>query len=166
MNVLIVVCGLPGSGKSFFAQALSNRIQAVYLNSDLLRKELFPIRRTYSIQEKSIVYETLLVRAEEELNNHSVIVDATFYTEELRKPFYRLAERVSSRLYVFYITADETIILERTSLARPDSEADYDVYLKVKELFEPFDRNVTTLVSERDNIEVLISSALTHIGYE
>lgn len=164
--VLILVCGLPGSGKSFFAKHLSERILGHYLNSDVLRKELFPGNRTYSQQEKQTVYDTLLIRTQTSLpGKKSVILDATFYKESLRVPFYLFAQKNRIPLYIFYITADELLIRERTSVTRIDSEADFSVYVKLKELFEPITLPYKTLVSEKDNIEMLIENALTYLGY-
>ncbi len=163
---LTLVCGLPGSGKSFFAQKLSARIDALYLNSDVLRKELFPSNRTYSEIEKQQVYNTLLERASHAIQtNKSVVVDATFYKNNLRTPFYQLAKQVNCSLKLFKIEADETLIQERTSKTRDDSEADFHVYLKLKDVFEPIDIPFCTLKSERANIETLLSDALNYLNH-
>jgi len=165
-TVLILVCGLPGTGKSFFAQQLSKKIVADYYNSDLLRKKLFPAGRTYSENEKQQVYDALIAKTQQSLEeNRTVIVDATFYKNELRIPFYELAHTQSIPVHVFYITASEELIKERTSRVRPDSEADYSVYLKLKDLFEPIDAPYTTLVSTQNNIEELLSSALMYLQH-
>ena len=39
---LVVVSGLPGTGKSFFCRKLAERLPFVVLASDALRKVLFP----------------------------------------------------------------------------------------------------------------------------
>jgi predicted kinase len=162
--MLILVCGLPGSGKSFFARTLSKQLQARYYNSDLLRKELFPNKRTYSEEEKQTVYSSLVAIAEKDLKDqHTVIIDATFYEDALRISFYQLAEKLSCKLYIFHIQANEDLIKERTSLVREDSEADFNVYLKLKNKFEPIDRAFLLLNSERNNIDQLIHSALVYI---
>ncbi len=166
-TVLILVCGLPGSGKSFFAKHLSEKIQAAYFNSDLLRKELFPKGRTYSEQEKQLVYDTMLAHTSVNIEKgKTVVIDATFYKNKLRTPFYKLATQKHIPLYIFYIEADQQLIKTRTSVARPDSEADYTVYLKLKELFEPIEQPYKTLVSQQNNIEALLSEALTYISNE
>lgn len=165
-TVLILVCGLPGSGKSFFAQQLSKKIDAAYYNSDLVRKELFPKYRTYSEKEKQDVYDTIIVQAAQALQQKkSVIVDATFYKNALRIPFYALAETNKIPVYIFYITAAEALIKERTSKTRPDSEADFTVYLKLKDSFEPIDKPFNTLISTDHNIDVLLSNALTYLQH-
>jgi predicted kinase len=155
--MLILVCGLPGSGKSFFAKTLSKQLHARYYNSDLLRKELFPNNRTYSEEEKQTVYSTLLAIAEKDFKDqHTVIIDATFYENALRIPFYQLAEKMNCKVYIFCIQANEDLIKERTSVKRADSEADFNVYLTLKNKFEPFDKAFLSLTSERNNIDKLI----------
>ena len=163
-NVLVLVCGLPGSGKSFFSKKLCDKIHATYINSDLLRKELFPAKRTYSEEEKQVVYDTLLTRTESYLeNNQTVIIDATFYKNNLRIPFYKIAAMLQCSCVIFYLEANEILTKERTSATRTDSEADFSVYLKLKKLFEPIDKPFLKLISEHDNIDALLTSALTYL---
>jgi len=164
--VLVLVCGLPGSGKSFFAHQLSTKMKAKHFNTDVLRKELFPINRTYSEKEKQFVYDTLLSKTSSCLNEgKSVILDATFYKNELRIPFYTLAQAKNIPLYIFYISADETLIKERTSVTRIDSEADYSVYVKLKDLFEPITQPYKNLTSTQNNIDKLVSTALIYLNH-
>lgn len=164
--VLVLVCGLPGSGKSYFADQLSKKMKAEHFNTDVLRKELFPLQRTYSEKEKQIVYDTLLSKTSSSLNERkSVIVDATFYKNELRVPFYNLAQTKKVPIYIFYITADESLIQARTSVLRSDSEADYSVYLKLKELFEPITTPYATLISTQNNIDDLLTTALIYLDH-
>ena len=51
----IVVSGLPGTGKSHFCSRLAKRIPLVILESDALRKVLFP-SPAYSIEESSYLF--------------------------------------------------------------------------------------------------------------
>lgn len=161
---LILVCGLPGSGKSYFAKHVSDKIKAAYLSSDILRKELFPNHRTYSEKEKQSVYDALLSSTETNLiHNTSVILDATFYKNSLRLPFYKLAKQLNCPCSIIYVSAEESLIKQRTSKSREDSEADYSVYLKLKDLFEPIDKPYLTLESTDNNIDTLVSTTLTFL---
>ena len=164
---LILVCGLPGSGKSFFAKHLSEIMQVAYFNSDICRKELFPHNRTYSEKEKQSVYDALLSSTETNLIHHtSVVLDATFYKNSLRLPFYNLASQLNCPYSIIYISAEESLIKERTSQIREDSEADYSVYLSLKDLFEPIEKPYLTLQSTNKNIDTLLSTALTFLTHE
>jgi predicted kinase len=57
--MIIIVLGLPGSGKSYFASRFAKLIHADYINSDRIRKSMFPAR-SYSEREKASVYNEML----------------------------------------------------------------------------------------------------------
>lgn len=88
------VTGLPGSGKSVVSQALhrllkEKGVHAQLLTSDALRKIMTPTP-TYSLEERDIVYGTLVYIAKLlTRNNVNVIIDATGnlrrYREDARK---------------------------------------------------------------------------------
>ena len=59
--MIVIVFGLPGSGKSYFASRFAKVINAGYINSDMIRKEIFE-KREYSDQEKKAVYDKCLNR--------------------------------------------------------------------------------------------------------
>ena len=83
-GTLVVVCGLPGVGKSTVARQVADRIDAVVLRSDAVRKALHP-DPTYSAEETAAVYDALLSRAEERLDRgESVVLDATFADAQFR----------------------------------------------------------------------------------
>ena len=54
------------------------------------------------------------------------------------------------------ITADEPVIKERVSKKREFSEADFDVYLKIKETFEPLEQDHLTLRVDQYTLEEMI----------
>ena len=58
-RMIIIVLGLPGSGKSYFASRFAKLIHADYINSDRIRKSMFPAR-SYSEREKASVYNEML----------------------------------------------------------------------------------------------------------
>ncbi|MBX3354875.1 MAG: AAA family ATPase [Phycisphaeraceae bacterium] len=89
---LVLMCGLPGSGKSTVARGLAGPLRAVVLRSDEHRKQqagLPPTARgDASLYEASVttrVYSELLTMAAEAIRcGRHVIVDAAFPTAELR----------------------------------------------------------------------------------
>jgi hypothetical protein len=68
MTRLIIVCGLPGTGKTTFAETLSKRIHAIHLNTDRIRHAIGR-QGQYSIALKATIYESLLLRSKEALFN-------------------------------------------------------------------------------------------------
>lgn len=162
--MIILVSGLPGSGKTFFAERLAQRIKAIHLSSDRLRKELFPVQRVYSEEEKQSVYQEMLSRMRETVQQRqSVILDATFYRADLREPFVKAAEILQEKMYFICITASEELVRKRTSVQREDSEANYEVYLKLKDHYEPIQSSFLALQSKEDNIEEMLNQALAYL---
>jgi hypothetical protein len=100
---LWIVCGMPASGKSTIACALSETLQAPLYQSDRIRKALFQVpegqRRDtgfendiYSSGATSLTYGKLILHAQEDLKKGcSVILDATFSHERHRDEALRLA---------------------------------------------------------------------------
>ena len=157
--MIVIVCGLPGSGKSYFAQELTKRIDGYYLNSDLVRREMFPVRK-YSEVEKEVVYHAILKQTKVALRNwRIVVVDATFYKKSIREKFLDEIAQLDDIKWI-EVVADEMLIRERLIKARSDSEADYAVYLKIKEQWEPLEIEHLVLESSRDNIEAMLEEAL------
>ena len=64
--MLVVVCGLPGVGKTTVAEHASERLDGTLLRTDVVRKELFPDPE-YTDAEAAAVYDELFARASEEL---------------------------------------------------------------------------------------------------
>lgn len=141
--VLLVMCGLSGSGKTWLARQLAERLFAVHLRSDVERKRLAgldELARTrsgiaaglYSSRMSAAVYEDLAQAAEHVLGGgYSAIVDAAFLRREERARFAELGARlgVASRL-VYCDAPVETLrsrIAARDRSGRDASEADVAV---------------------------------------
>lgn len=75
-----MVMGLPGSGKSYFAKHLSQRIKFHYIGSDETRKEMEAMGK-YRMEDKQQVYDQMKSLAAEAIEQgRNVIVDATFFS--------------------------------------------------------------------------------------
>jgi len=157
---IILVCGLPGSGKSFFASRLAEKLGAEYVNSDRVRRQLFP-ERSYSEIEKATVYGALLGKMEEAINKKShLVLDATFHKSSTRKPFL---SKANDNIFFIEVQADEAIIKERLKKDRPYSEADYRVYELIKKEWEPLAPPYLILQSTNDNIDLMLQKALQYL---
>lgn len=161
--MIIIVFGLPGSGKSYFAKRLAEKLKAEYLNSDQLRLQLIATRK-YTKEEKMLVYDTMLTAMEAAVSaNKTVVLDGTFYTRHIRNIFEQAADKLNEQIVYIEITAAESIIKERVSKPRPFSEAGYDVYLKLKKEAEPLEKDHLVLNSDNSNIANMLQEALQHI---
>lgn len=162
--MLIMITGLPGSGKTTFAEALVNSIDAVHLNTDIIRNNMGQ-RGKYDETSKSMIYAKMLKQTESYLHRgEDVVVDATFYKAALRKPYQRLAKKYKKQLYWIAITADESVIKERMQQKRQYSEADFEVYLTLKSIYEPLEEEHITLHSDIDTLEKMIAKARVYLS--
>lgn len=162
--MVIIVFGLPGSGKSYFAARLAARLGTRYVNSDELRLQLLP-ERTYSDAEKLLVYEAMMAAMVTAINEHTTIVlDATFYKEAIRKTFELKAASLQETIIYIEVTAPEEIITERLAKPRNFSEADISVYQKLKQEFEPLQQQHLVLISSNNDIEPSIQQAIEYIN--
>ena len=134
--VLVVMTGLPGTGKSTVARALAAQFPLIHLETDVLRRVLFPCP-TYVAAENRRLFPAIhrLIGA---LLDRSlpVLFDATNLTEPARRRPYKIATERGAVLAVVSVVAPEGVVRER--LARragggrdPEdrSDADWDTYL-------------------------------------
>jgi len=128
------VTGLPGSGKSVVSQALlkileQKSIHAQLFASDALRKVLTPAP-TYSLEERDIVYATLVYIAKLlTQNNVNVIIDATGnlrrYRENARNQIPRFIEA--------YLECPLEVCVERETSRTKTHQAPKQIYKRARE---------------------------------
>ncbi|MBN2098853.1 MAG: ATP-binding protein [Dehalococcoidia bacterium] len=158
---LIVVSGLPGTGKSYFCRKLAERIDLVILESDSLRKLLFPAP-SYSKEESIQLFRACHGLVEELLRKGiSVALDATNLEEHNREQLYHIADQSGAKLIIVRIEAPPELVQQRLEgrARRVDqsdhSEADWDVYSKMKPTVQKINRNHFAVDSSRDIAPVI-----------
>ncbi len=147
---LIVTCGLAGTGKTSLATALG----LPTLSSDVVRKELgglapeqsarAPWRRgIYRPAMTRRTYAQMLSRARALLRQgRSAVLDASFTLRWQREAARRLARREGVRFLCVELRADDELVRRRLQAregAGGPSDADWQVYLRQKESFQPPD---------------------------
>ncbi len=164
-NMVVIVFGLPGAGKSYFASRLAKMIRADYINSDRLRKEMFK-ERTYSEQEKVAVYNEMLAKMMEAVNQKkNVVLDATFHKNDTREPFIHEMEGKGG-IYFIEVRANENIIRERLKKKRPYSEADFEIYKFISQHCEPLNDHHLLLESTDENIDNMLQKAADYLKWK
>jgi predicted kinase len=160
--MVIIVTGLPGSGKSYFASKLSEALKASYFSSDQFRKFFFSGIK-YSTTEKLKVYQKLLSETLEAVDNgKDVVLDGTFYKQSIREEFKSALLKINQKIIFIEVRAESQLIKDRLKKLREDSDADYDVYQKLLAEYEPLTENHLILLSGNDNIEQMLREALEY----
>lgn len=161
-NRVVIVFGLPGSGKSYFASRFAKVINAKYINSDRVRKEMFQ-KRVYSDDEKKAVYDKMLDQMKESAKQKkNLVLDGTFHKKDIRKKFVKEMKEHGGILFI-EIQADENIIRERLKKERPYSEADFNIYQLISEQNESLTEPHLILKSTDHNIAEMISKAKEYL---
>jgi predicted kinase len=134
---LILLSGLPGTGKSFLASAIAARYPAAIVRSDEVRKVLFPAP-TYSTQENGVVYLICYALLGQLLSDgFTVIFDATNLVRDGRKRARRIATRAGARTLTLLTDAPAEVVAQRLrartqgSVAAYSSDADQAVHEKL-----------------------------------
>jgi len=160
--MIVIVFGLPGSGKSYFASRLAEKIGAGYANSERIRKERIA-KRTYSEKEKAAVYAVMLEEMKQAVDeNRSLVLDATFHKDETRQLFIQQMKEKEGIVFI-EVRAKEVIVRERLKKERPYSDADFNVYKLIQQHWEPMSKSHLLLESTDENIDDMLQKAMNHL---
>ena len=157
----IVVSGLPGTGKTYFCSKLAERLPFVIVESDALRKTLFP-SPSYSPEESTRLFEALHYLIEQLLKRGiPLILDATNLSEQHREQLYNIADRLGVKLVLVRVEAPPEVVYarlkSRVERASPqnNSDADWSVYQRMRPTVQKIRRNHYAVDTSRDITPVL-----------
>ena len=149
-GLLLITCGLPGTWKTETAQEISRIKGCPILRSDLIRLEvlrnedIFDEKVASDMSKRTMVYDETFRRADEALEKgDSVILDATFITQSLRRRAAEIAARHSKTFVILQTHCPQEVsiarILRRTKEAYQSNALTEQAYLNNKKKFEEVD---------------------------
>jgi hypothetical protein len=157
----VVVSGLPGTGKSFFCRKLAEKLPFRVLESDAMRRTLFP-SPDYSAEESARLFVACHSLIEWLLKKGvPIIFDATNLSERNREHLYRISDRAGARLILVRIEAPSAVAYQRLQArkegADPEdkSDADWQVYRRMKPRMEKIRRNHFAVDTSQDITPVI-----------
>jgi len=159
---LVVVSGLPGTGKSYFCRRLAERTPIIIMESDVMRKTLFP-SPTYSATESVRLFQAIHHLIEHLLKKGiSLVLDATNLSERNRERLYHIAYQINARLVMVRVEAPPEVVQERlrnradgTGSEEDQSEADWAVFQRMKTSVQQIRRHHFAVDTSRDIAPVL-----------
>ncbi len=173
---VVVFFGLSGTGKSFLAKKLLEKMPVVYLASDIIRKKLAgldPEKHYYAEFEKGIytpemteqTYKKMVELAKEEVSyGRDVVLDATFREGRYRRLLEEELKEVRAEVYWIWCTAEDNVIKERIHRRTAEtthSDALWEIYLAQKKRFEePVDKKNLLVLNTSDSVENLMGQIL------
>jgi predicted kinase len=149
-NVLLITCGLPGTWKTETSEEISSIKAYPILRSDLIRLEvlkgenIFDENVASDMSKRTMVYDETFRRADEALKrDDSVIIDATFVTQFLRRRAAAIAAKYDKTFVILETHCPQEVaiarILRRTQENYESNALTEQAYLNNKKKFEKVD---------------------------
>lgn len=143
---LVVVCGLPGVGKSRVARELGEWLPATVYRTDEIRAGLSE-DPTYSRAETERVYAELLARAVATVESGGrAVLDGTYRDESFRTAVAGAADSLCVEPVFVKVECAEGVACERIAARTDDaSDAGVEDYYRIREAFDPLSRSHVTV---------------------
>jgi len=149
-GVLLITCGLPGTWKTETSEEISKIKGYPILRSDLIRLEvlkgenIFDEKVASNMSKRAKVYDEIFRRADKVLEKgDSVILDATFVTQSLRRQAAEIAAKHNKTFVILQTHCPQEVsiarILRRTREDYESNALTEQAYLNNKKKFEEVD---------------------------
>jgi predicted kinase len=149
-GVLLITCGLPGTWKTETSEEIARIKGYPILRSDLIRLEvlkgenIFDEKVASDMSKRTMVYDETFRRADEALEKgDSVIIDATFVTQSLRRRAAEVAAKHNKTFVILETHCPQEVaiarILRRTQEDYESNALTEQAYLNNKKKFEKVD---------------------------
>jgi predicted kinase len=150
VGVLLITCGLPGTWKTETSEEIARMECYPILRSDLIRLEvlkgenIFDEKIASDMSKRTMVYDEIFRRADEALTKgDSLVVDATFVTQSLRRRAAEVAAKHNKTFVILETYCPQEVaisrILRRTKDNYESNALTEQAYLNNKKKFEQVD---------------------------
>lgn len=135
---LVVVCGPPGVGKTTVSESIVERLDAVLVRTDVVRRDVAPDPE-YTEAERKRVYDELFSRGRAAIRRgDDVVFDGTFQYRQMRERARDLADDLGAEFRSVKVECEESVVRERIEAREGgESDADFEVHRQIREQFDP-----------------------------
>lgn len=128
LNTVLITCGLPASCKTRTAEVAARLKGYVIISTDIVRLEIFKREDIFDekvasdMEKRGLVYDEIFRMADELVSNgESIILDATFIIQALRRRAAEIAARNNNIFVILQTQSSPVISLRRISKRRAES---------------------------------------------
>jgi predicted kinase len=166
-GILLITCGLPGTWKTETSEEISKIKGYPVVRNDLVRKEvlknedIFDEKVASNMDKRTMVYDETFRRAAETVKSgDSVIIDATFVTQSLRRRAAEIAAKHNKTFVILQTDCPQEVaigrILRRTKESYESNALTEQAYLNNKKKFQQVDLDDLKRLNPNLNIIHLI----------
>ena len=171
--MIVMMAGLPGTGKSTLARALAQRLPGVVLDKDAIRAALFePGQVEYSLAQDDFCQEIMLQTAGylvvKDAELHVLLDGRTFSRRYQRERVIEFCEKLGTTWAVLECVCAEQTALRRLAEAvaqntHPATNRTPELYRQIRKMWEPIDE--PKLVIDTDaSLGSCVDQALRYLG--
>lgn len=172
--MIVLMAGLPGTGKTTIAQEIATRTGGAILSKERVRAALFePGFVEYSTRQDDLVQEVLMCAAGHLLKHRPelvILIDGrTFSRRDQIDHALMSAQRMHSPWRIIEcICSDETarkrIEADQASGAHPARNRNFQLYLTIKAYFEPIILPRLVLDTDQAQLDACVGRALAYLA--
>lgn len=162
--MIIVLFGLPGTGKTTVREELRKYVDFYCFSTDELRRDVLSYSSgAFSYEDTApltwdeilMAYRIVCYAAKPLLElKKNVLFDASFSSKVMRQYVIDLAKKTERDIYFLEIICPEDMVKERLFMRlnekTSESNAGWEVYKKVKNSFEPFEEDHFVIDTSKD----------------
>ncbi len=171
MKNLILIIGLPGSGKSTISKSISMKLGCSHLSTENIRASLLGVTKVqadcdFTQEEQDKVYKAIAVKANKLLEQNNIVLVEGVFRSAIQRSLLLDKLPANTQIIKFLIFSDEQVVIKRLIERKKQgtvAPAGVEGYKKIKEqfLFPSKDENYIVIDNTFDlekSIEIVLNN--------